>query len=234
MKFEPTYLYIKRHSVTGLLYFGKSSRSEKQFLKYVGSGKLWSPHIKKHGIEHVETLWYCLFFDEDDIKEFALMCSTMWDIVNSDQWVNLKPEDGLEGGGVLGLKHNVVNLRGPDSEETKAKKSAALKNRSRSEEDKQKMRKPKGPMSEEGKRIRSIAGKGNQLGIPKTVEQKAKISASLKGRTYKPRVSKGPRGPQEMLTCPHCGKVGGKGAMKQWHFDKCKTRLAITQTDFKE
>jgi hypothetical protein len=28
--------------------------------------------------------------------------------------------------------------------------------------------------------------------------------------------------PQERLTCPYCGLVGGKSAMKHWHFEKCK------------
>jgi hypothetical protein len=223
---KPTYLYIKQHAITGLLYFGKSTLIEQHLLEYNGSGTYWNSHLKVHGYEHVETIWYCLFFDEDSIKEFALMCSSMWEIVESDSWANLKPEDGLEGGGVLGLKHTVVNRRGPDSEETKAKKSAALKGKLRSEEDKQKMRKPKGPMSEEGKRIRSIAGKGNQLGIPKSAEQKAKISASLKGKM---------KGPQELIMCPHCGLKGGKSAMKHYHFDRCKKRQAIVQAvNFKE
>ena len=25
-------------------------------------------------------------------------------------------------------------------------------------------------------------------------------------------------------TCPHCGKIGGKPQLKQWHFDNCKQR----------
>lgn len=159
MKFKPTYLYIKEHSVTGLLYFGKSARSEERLLEYCGSGTYWNHHLKKHGREHVRTLWYRLFLDEGTIREFALNFSKCQNIVNSDAWANLKPENGLEGGGVLGQKHNVVNKRGPDSEETKKKKSVALLGKPRTEEDKQKMRVPKGPMSDEGKRIRSIANK---------------------------------------------------------------------------
>jgi len=26
------------------------------------------------------------------------------------------------------------------------------------------------------------------------------------------------------LECPHCGKIGNLGPMKQWHFDKCKQK----------
>lgn len=32
---------------------------------------------------------------------------------------------------------------------------------------------------------------------------------------------KNPPGPQKILTCPHCGKVGGVSNMKRYHFDNC-------------
>lgn len=56
--FVPTYLYIKRHTITGKLYFGKTTKTDMDFSKYKGSGKHWSNHIKKHGKEHVETIWF--------------------------------------------------------------------------------------------------------------------------------------------------------------------------------
>lgn len=90
-----TYLYIKRHSVTGLKYFGKTIRDP---LKYNGSGLHWSPHIKKHGVEHVETLWHKLFTNQEDCTEFALFFSQEMNIVKSDKWANLTPEDGKMGG----------------------------------------------------------------------------------------------------------------------------------------
>lgn len=95
--FKPTRLMIKRHSVTGLKYFCKTTKSD--YMKYLGSGKLWSFHLKKHGRDHVVTDWVSeVFFDEDQIKDFAILFSEFFDIVNSDDWANLKKEDGLEGG----------------------------------------------------------------------------------------------------------------------------------------
>ena len=44
--FNPTWLYIKEHNVTGLKYFGKTTRDP---LKYKGSGTHWTRHISKHG-----------------------------------------------------------------------------------------------------------------------------------------------------------------------------------------
>lgn len=98
-EFRPTYLYIKQHRITGKLYLGKTSGTEQYLLEqYNGSGKHWSRHIKKHGIEYVDTIWYCLYYDKDELVKFALMCSEQWGIVDSDDWLNIKPENGLDGG----------------------------------------------------------------------------------------------------------------------------------------
>lgn len=127
-QFKPTYLYVKQHKITGLLYFGKTTRTGKSFEKYNGSGKHWSPHIKKHGVKHVETLWYCLFLDKDELVKFALMCSYQWDIVNAKNsngkkiWANQKIEDGLMGGFPPGFGNG-----GKRTAKTRAKTSATLK-----------------------------------------------------------------------------------------------------------
>ena len=62
-----------------------------------------------------------------------------------------------------------------------------------------------GPICEEVKRIRYA-----NLRKPTSAYQKQKASESLKGVK---KVS---------VTCPHCGKSGGKPAMKRFHFDNCK------------
>lgn len=89
--FKPCYLYIKKHSVTGLCYFGKTARHPE---KYKGSGSYWTSHIKKYGKEFVETPWFCLFLDEATIVDFALSFSKLHNIVESDLWANLVDEDG--------------------------------------------------------------------------------------------------------------------------------------------
>lgn len=90
--FKPTYLYIKRHSITGKLYFGKTIRNPEN---YNGSGTKWLNHVNYHGKEYVETLWYCLFLDEKSINEFAISFSRQNDIVKSNDWLNLIEETGL-------------------------------------------------------------------------------------------------------------------------------------------
>ena len=98
-KFKPTFLYIKRHSKTGKLYFGKTTLLDK-VESYNGSGTYWTNHIKAHGIEFVETIWYCLFTEIDELVEFATRFSEMNCIVESSHWANQIPEDGLSGIGV--------------------------------------------------------------------------------------------------------------------------------------
>jgi hypothetical protein len=119
----PTYLYIKQHSVTGLKYFGKTTKKDPY--KYPGSGKHWTNHIKVHGREHIITLWVSDLYYDKSIVDYALHFSEENNIVKSTDWANLKPENGLDGGAL--------------SEETRAKISAARKGKKLSEETKAKI-----------------------------------------------------------------------------------------------
>ena len=109
----PTVLYIKQHSVTGLKYFGKTTQDP---LKYKGSGKHWKLHIKKHGPEYVVNLWVSEpYTDADAITEFALTFSKDHNIVESKDWANQKPENGLDGAltGPQGPRGPQQNPHGP-------------------------------------------------------------------------------------------------------------------------
>ena len=64
------YLFIKQHSTTGLKYFGKTDCQNP--LKYTGSGKYWKSHIKKHGVEFIETLQIFPFESQEEATTFAL------------------------------------------------------------------------------------------------------------------------------------------------------------------
>lgn len=100
-RFTPTYLYIKQHTITGKLYFGKTTK--KNVEKYTGSGIHWGRHINLHDKDKVATLWYCLFTDIDNLVETALKMSEIMNITESDDWLNFKPESGLDGGSFKGF-----------------------------------------------------------------------------------------------------------------------------------
>lgn len=84
----------------------------------------------------------------------------------------------------------------PVSEETKMKISKKLSGV------------PKPKFTEEHKRNIAIA-RSKQIMKPETY---IKIAAKTKGV------------PKEIVCCPHCQKIGGKGSMNRWHFENCRWR----------
>lgn len=60
--------------------------------------------------------------------------------------------------------------------------------------------------SEQGRRNIGLA----KLGFRHSDETKRKMSQARAGRKF------------SLVECPHCGKIGGEAAMKQWHFNHCK------------
>ena len=104
--FTATLLMIKRHKVTGLKYFCKTSLYDP--VNYLGSGTYWGRHLAEHGNE-VETLWHQLFEDKDEVMTYALSFSAENRIVDAvDEngrkiWANLIPENGIDGGGNRGM-----------------------------------------------------------------------------------------------------------------------------------
>ena len=125
--YNPTYLYIKKHNVTGLQYFGKTIRDP---IKYRGSGRHWLNHLKRHGND-ISTIWYQLFETEKELTEYAISFSNKNNIVESKNWANLVIENGINGGGVSGIKR---------SEETKKKIAQARTGKVTSDETKKKIR----------------------------------------------------------------------------------------------
>lgn len=100
----PIYLYIKQHELTGLKYFGRTTKNP---YKYNGSGKYWKRHVKKHG-KFINTIQVWKFEDQQKCTEFALNFSKENDIVESKHWANEIIEDGLysNGYGMLGRKQS--------------------------------------------------------------------------------------------------------------------------------
>jgi hypothetical protein len=127
------YLYVKTHTVTGLKYFGKTENSDPH--KYPGSGKYWSRHLKIHGRKYTTEI---IFSSEskEEITKVGMEYSLLWNIVESEEWANLKLESG--DGNPKGITF---------SEETRRKQSEALKGKKRSSTENYKK-----PKSEEHKK----------------------------------------------------------------------------------
>lgn len=93
--FKPTRLYVKE--LNGIKYFGKTVKLD--ITAYSGSSTVWKRIIKKYGKHNIKNLWVSdWFYDPYHIQEFALMFSEYNCIVESTDWANLIPENGIDGG----------------------------------------------------------------------------------------------------------------------------------------
>ena len=94
------YLLVKTHSKTGLKYLCKTTK--RKYEKYSGSGVYWRQHLKVHGKEHsTELIRECS--SKEELREWGLHYSALWNVVDSEEWANLIPEDGgSEEAGKLG------------------------------------------------------------------------------------------------------------------------------------
>jgi hypothetical protein len=94
---KTTYLYLKE-SPLGLKYLGKT---EQDPFEYVGSGKYWKRHLAKHKFTSKDIKTTILFetIDKEELKNKGLYYSELYNIVDSEEWANLKLEIGDGGGG---------------------------------------------------------------------------------------------------------------------------------------
>lgn len=206
-EFKPTWLYIKQHTITGLKYFGKTTRKDP--VPYLGSGVRWRNHLRKYG-ENITTIWAQLFTDKDVLTEYAKKFSIDNNIVESIYWANLKIEDGLAGGhhnnftneGIeilreKGKKHKHTEGTKQKLREYRKKQLDPRLGKTHTEESKEKIRqkrslqiiteesnikrseKMKGYLfSEERNQKISLANKGK----PKSDEHREKLSLAAKAR----------------------------------------------------
>lgn len=164
------YLYIKTHNITGLKYFGKTTKDPQT---YKGSGKYWKLHIKKHGYD-VTTAIIFQSESKEKIKEMGLHYSKLWDVVNSEKWANLIEENG-DGGDVSNcIDYKKRNFNGENN---------PFYNKKHKEETKKKMG------------VHRIGIPPTNKGVPMTEEQKAK----MKGKRGPMKIPKGKVGPSAAL-----------------------------------
>ena len=97
----PIYLYVKTHNQTGLKYLGKTTDSDPH--AYPGSGLYWTDHLRTHGKDY-STEILLETEDPDQIRTVGQYYSTLWNVVESDAWANLQPEEGQ--GFVSGKYHH--------------------------------------------------------------------------------------------------------------------------------
>ena len=216
-------LMIKTHNKTGLKYLCQTR--QKNYLKYNGSGKYWLDHINKHG-NNITTTILLETNDHEELKKLGQYYSNLWNIVESNDWANLRPEEGT-GGNTVSNKFWITDgttdkyidknipipigwIRGRTTGGFKNKDiQKELSKRAHDSEN------YKSAMKTVGKKI-SLAKKGKpnysirgDLNPSKKLEVRKKISNSAKSRPF--------------ITCNVCGKVGQQSpGMFRFHFEKCR------------
>ena len=184
-------LYVKTHIETGLKYLGETVAKDPH--QYPGSGTYWKKHLEKHGYNYTtEIIKECR--SKEEIKEWGLYYSNLWNVVESSEWANLKPETGPGGGYLKGTRivteetKRKLSIAGkkkpPMTEETKSKISKSNTGKKRSEESRKKMSQRQVGRSHtpETKEKIKIA-RASQVCSKRSEETKAKMSAAQKGRT---------------------------------------------------
>ena len=208
-------LYLKTHNKTGRKYLGKTVQDP---YKYRGSGIHWDRHLKKHGND-VTTEVLFQTEDEEEFKGVGLYYSKLWNIVESDDFLNFTNEEGQGGYTSYTAERN-------------EKISKALSGCEGNMKGKRHSDKTKKKMSETWKRKKSEG----YVPPPMTEETKEKMSESQKGREAwnknkegcfsketTDRMSEKRKGiPKPKVKCPHCNNMVPIHLKNRWHFDNCK------------
>ncbi len=203
------YLYVKTHRKTGLKYLGKTESKDPH--KYHGSGKYWSSHIKTHGYDvTTEILRECQ--SNEEVREWGLYYSELWQVVESDNWANLKEEagDGCTSEQAREIAINRVKdgtnpLLGGEIQKQEALKRLA-----------------------DGTH-HLLGGKIQKQTALKRVADGTHnfIGGKIASQTNLKRVADGTHHflSPTLWTCPHCCKSGkGIGMFTRWHGDNCKKK----------
>jgi len=107
-------LMIKRAYPTGLLYLCQTSKQDPY--RYKGSGKRWINHLRAHK-PHIITCVLGTYETHEELKEAGIYYSKLYNVVESDDWANLREEDGMGGGrGKVGRRWKIKDtsrMRGP-------------------------------------------------------------------------------------------------------------------------
>lgn len=211
-------VYLTKNLVNGKIYVGVHS-TYKLNDGYLGSGLAIKAAVKKYGKNNFQriVLHECLNREdcmvwEKHIVDLPFINRT--DTYNEKLGGSLNPNPSNQCGRIP------WNKGIPQTEERKLLQSKLLKGRPLwSEEEKQKR----------GNFLRTVQ-------ISKHSEKsKALMSDKAKGRTpwnkgrsgLQTAWNKGKVGylkgkEKEQVTCPYCGKTGGKPTMSRWHFENCK------------
>lgn len=104
---------IKKAYPSGLMYL---CQTKQEPYSYKGSGTRWTNHIKRHK-SHIITCIIGEYETMEELREAGIRYSRELNVVESEEWANLREEDGTGGGsGKVGRRWKIKDtskMRGP-------------------------------------------------------------------------------------------------------------------------
>jgi hypothetical protein len=217
-----SFVYKWIHLPTGKWYIG--SRTAKGCHPddgYITSSQLVNPLVEQNPSEWIREI--IKTGTPDEMIRFESNLLESLDAKNDSQSYNQHNGDG---------KFTRTGVRA--SEETRRKQSESIKGDRHPNKGKPSPNKGK-KASEETRKKQSLAKIGKKR-PPFKPETREKIGAAKKGSNHpsfgkplsdehKEKLREAFVGKKKpLVTCPHCGKVGGGGAMTRHHFHRCKNK----------
>lgn len=206
-RYKPTRLAVKE--LNGIKYFCKSVR--KNIETYTGSGTRWLKHVRKYGKQNIKTLWVSDWFNcPIELQKFALEYSKNNNIVESKEWANLVPENGIGGGSIKGHMAGVPKPKSLKHRKSISKTLSGISLEDRHGKDKANEIRLKMSLTRKGqKRPIEAVEKTRQSHIGK------KRTEETKQRMREERVLR------NAITCTHCKKNVLPGNFHRWHGEYC-------------
>ena len=208
------YLYRMTHPETKEFYIGRrtSKLSPELDINYRGSSQTWYKKLDSFTIKHVLI---------KEIIDYNISSKEELGILEGEEILKYIKDPLCKNCHVPGKGFYFDNSGMKYSEESKIKMSISKKGKKMSEEQKEKLRKPK---TEEQKE--KMKGPRYNYRVPK---EKIKCPhCDIKGA---PNVMKrfhfdncGKDNSDKVVKCTYCNKTGGISTMKRWHFDNCKSK----------
>jgi hypothetical protein len=210
------FTYILYSKATNQYYYGsrysKGCHPSQLWTTYYTSSKLIKQLVNDHGKDNFTAKITRTFKTKEEARLWEHRFLTKVKASTNPKWLNQHNGAGdfLNKGGLKLTPEHKRKISESNLGKIKPGTSKSLLGNTRRRGKK---------FTEEQKRKVSVAklGNKNRLGTSHSDDIKKIISertsAALKGK------------PKTVVTCPHCGKSGGQGNMKRYHFDNCKNQL---------
>lgn len=206
-RYKPTRLAVKE--LNGIKYFCKSVK--KNMESYTGSGVRWLRHVKKHGKENIKTLWISDWFNcPSELQKFALEYSEKNNIVESEDWANLVPENGLDGGSIIGHMAGIPKPKSLKHRESISKTLSGITLEERH-----------GKFKANEIRLRMSNAHSGKKRSPESVEKTRQLHIGRKRTEETRKKMRETKASQIAITCTHCKKNVLPGNFHRWHGDYC-------------